>query len=100
MKNAKLYVAEFNRCVGDQIRRCAARLQRKGIPATVLPHRTSLLLERPRGMGWNAFLDAIFAELQPRVGSVLLHSRWSGVSRICRNFGNRRGEFISVEELL
>jgi hypothetical protein len=80
MTQSKIYVGEFNRCRGDNIRHCARRLGRRGIPAFVLPHKTSLRIERSADMGWVDFKQAIRAQLNPRIGSVLLHSQSSGNS--------------------
>jgi len=96
MTQSKIYVGEFNRPHGDNIRHCARRLERRGIPASVLPHKTSLRIERPPEMGWMDFKQAIRGQLNPRIGSVLLHSQSSGNSYLCRNRGNRPGRFERV----
>ena len=87
------YFAEFNRAVGDNIRTAARRLNRMGLNAVVLPHRTSLVIERPNSMPWVQFTAAILAVLQPRRGSVMMSSEYSGRVWICQNGGNRPGRF-------
>ena len=89
----KRYFAEFNRVVGDNIRRAAKSLSRFGLTATVLPHKTALIIERPKGMSWSHFKNAVLAVLQPRRGSVLLSSEYSGRAWICQNGGNRPRHF-------
>lgn len=88
------YFAEFNRVVRDNIRVASARLRGQGLEATVLPHRTSLVIERPRGMSWRTFTLAINSVLHPRLGSVMLSSETTGNTFICSNRGNRPGRFI------
>jgi hypothetical protein len=85
------YFAEFNRVVGDNIRTAAKRLHRMGLNANILPHKTSLVIERPRLMPWAQFTAAILAVLQPRRGSVIMSSEYSGRAWICHNGGNRPG---------
>ena len=41
------YFAEFNRVIGDNIRIAAKSLNRIGLGASILPHKTSLVIERP-----------------------------------------------------
>ncbi|WP_141246111.1 MULTISPECIES: hypothetical protein [Mesorhizobium] len=88
------YFAEFNRVIRDNIRVAARMLRRLGLNAQVLPHRTSLVIERPRGMSWSDFTSAVGAVLQPRRGSVMLSSESTGNTFICNNRGNRPGRFI------
>ena len=64
------YFAEFNRVIGDNIRSAARSLNRMGLKASLLPHKTSLVIERPKSMPWAQFRGAILAVLQPRRGSV------------------------------
>jgi transposase len=51
------YFGEFNRVVRDNIRIAARRLRRQGV------NKTSLLIERPRGMSWSDFTNAVGAVL-------------------------------------
>lgn len=95
-KNTSVYVGEFNRCRGDNIRRCASRLERGGVPASPIPHLTALRIERPAGMDWPTFARTIRGELSPRIGSVVLHSQTTGNTFLCRNKGNRPGRFEKV----
>lgn len=87
------YFAEFNRVVGDNIRSAAKRLNRIGLNTSVLPHRTSLVIERPRSMPWAQFTATILAVLQPRRGSVMMSSEYSGRAWICQNGENHPGRF-------
>lgn len=88
------YFAEFNRVVRDNIRIAATTLRRQGLDAQVLPHKTSLLIERPRRMPWSDFTIAVAAVLQPQRGSVMLSSETTGNTFICNNRGNRPGRFV------
>jgi hypothetical protein len=72
------YFAEFNRVIGDNIRIAARSPNRMGLNASRLPHKTSLVIERPRSMSWSQFTAAILAVLQPRRGSVMMSSEHSG----------------------
>ncbi len=87
------YFAEFNRVAGDNIRTAAKRLTRMGLSVSVLPHKTSLVIERPSSIPWSQFTTAVLAVLQPRRGSVLMSSEHSGRAWICHNGGNRPGRF-------
>jgi hypothetical protein len=87
------YFAEFNRVMGDNIRIAARSLNRTGLQASLLPHKMSPVMERPRSMPWAQFTGAILAVLQPRRGSVMLSSEYSGKAWICQNSGNRPGHF-------
>lgn len=58
------YFAEFNRVVGDNIWTAVKSLRRMGLEAYLLPHKTSLMIERPKGMPWATFTSAIRAVLQ------------------------------------
>lgn len=82
------YFAEFNRVIGDNIRIAEKSLNRMGLKASIIPHKTSLMIERPKSMPWIKFTGAILAILQPRRGSVMLSSEHSGKTWICQNNGN------------
>lgn len=88
------YFGEFNRVIRDNIRVAARLLRRLGLEVRVLPHKTSLLIERPRGMPWSQFTRAVRSVLQPRRGSVMLSSEATGNTFICSNRGNRPGRFV------
>lgn len=87
------YFAEFNRVIGDNIRVAARSLNQMGLNASILPHKTSLVIERPSSMPWSQFTAAILAVLQSRRGSVIMSSERTGRAWICQNRGNRRGYF-------
>ena len=88
------YFCEFNRVVGDNIRVAAKRLRKLGLGASVLPHKTALLIERPKSMSWADFSQAVRSILQPRRGSVMLSSETTGRTFICQNHGNRAGRLV------
>ena len=89
------YIAEFNRVRGNNIRRTAARLQRCGIREVEKhEHLTTLCMVRPSSMRFDDFKAILKAELQPRIGSLILFSRRTGNAFRCSNKGNRPGEFI------
>jgi hypothetical protein len=88
------YFAEFNRVIGDNAKLAARRLTKRGLNAQPLSHKTSMLIERPTGMPWSTFKSEIASVLQPRRGSVLIHSEKSGYTYICSNRGNRSGAFV------
>lgn len=90
------YFGEFNRVIGDNIRYAASQLRKLGIPASVLPHKTALVIERPEDMSWIDFSRAVRSILQPRRGSVMLSSETTGRSFICQNCGNRPNRFVRV----
>jgi hypothetical protein len=97
-RQGRIYVAEFNRSVGDSIRTCASRLARRwGLAVDILPHRTTLRIERPPDMSWSTFQDALRSVIQPGRGAVLLFSMKSGNAYICSNVGNHPGEFQRIE---
>lgn len=87
------YFAEFNRVTGDNIRIAARSLRQLGLGASVLPHKTALVIERPKSVPWPTLKRAIRSVLQPRRGSVLISSESTGNAFICRNSGNRPGRF-------
>jgi hypothetical protein len=91
------YVAEFNRTYADSISKCARRLERWwGLNVDVLPHRTTLRIERPPDMSWETFEKALRSVINPRAGSVLLFSTSTGKVFICSNRGNQPGIFQQV----
>jgi hypothetical protein len=87
------YVGEFNRCIGDNIRRCARQLRRLGLDAEPIPHKTALRIGRPEHITWPQFKDAIRSVIQPGRGSVLLFSQHTGNAFVCSNSGNQPGVF-------
>lgn len=87
------YFAEFNRVRGDNIRRAATSLRRRGLDVSILAHRTSLEIIRPDEMSWKRFTNAIRAQLQPRRGSVLISSERTGNTFVCSFASNQPGRF-------
>jgi hypothetical protein len=83
------YFGEFNRVRGDNIRLAAKRLRKRGMGASVLPHKTALVIERPDTMNWVDFSRTVLSILQPQRGSVMLSSESTGRTFICQNRGNR-----------
>lgn len=88
------YFAEFNRVLFDNVKRAVVELKKHGIVATVLPHKTSLLLERPPQLTWKAFKKILHSILQPKRGSMILFSEFTGKTYICQNAGNQPGIFV------
>jgi len=94
----KIYVAEFNRAIGDSIRNCKRQLEgRWGLNVDLLPHKTTLRIERPREMSWPTFKDALRSVIQAQRGAVLLFSRSTGNVFVCSNAGNQPGRFQKIE---
>lgn len=93
-----VYIGEFNRPRGDNIRRTATRLRRKGIvDVTHFCHLTTLRMVRPSGMSFSEFKAILRVELQPRIGGMVLFSRRTGNAFRCSNKGNRPGVFLKDE---
>jgi len=90
------YVGEFNRCRGDNIRKCGRRLSKKGIQVTFPPHKTAIKITRPESMSFAQFAGIVRAEVQPRIGSLLLMSKRTGNVFICNNHGNRPNRLLRV----
>ncbi len=90
------YIAETNRVVGDNIRAVARRLTRAGLPTYTLAHKTTIVIERPKGVSWAKFKALIRSILQPRRGSVILFSEATGRTFLCSNAGNQPGQFQEV----
>jgi hypothetical protein len=89
----RAYFGEFNRVVGDSIRNAVWVLQSWGLNVQVLPHKTALRIERPEDMSWADFKHAVRAVLQPRRGSVMISSEFTGRTYVCSNRGNQPGRF-------
>src|SRR3546814_20109025 len=75
LKVRRRYVAEFNRCLGDNISRAIRRLERLGYEVERVSHLTTLSIRRPRGCSFAEFSDDLSALLHPRRGRVVLSSR-------------------------
>jgi hypothetical protein len=89
------YSMEFNRVVRDNIQRAIMIFRRAGLSVTKLPHKTSLMVERPTWMSWQQFKRIVRSVLQPQRGSVILFSETSGRTFVCQNRGNRPGLFVA-----
>lgn len=89
------YIAEFNRCVGDNTSRIIRRLERQGYVVERVPQLTTLVIRRPRAKGFMDFRDDLRALLQPRRGSLVLSSS-SGGAWSCNMRGNRPGDFVRL----
>lgn len=98
MSHIKIYVGEINRCRGDNIRLCARRLNRQGIPTSVIPHKTSLRMERPADMSWPDFTRSVRSQLNRRIGSILMHSQSTGNTFLCSYRSNRPGRFQRIQK--
>jgi hypothetical protein len=98
MVENRVYVAEFNRAYGDNIRMAARRLERRwGLNVDMLPHKTTLRIERPADMSWSTFKDALRSVIQPLRGAVLLFSKRTGNVFVCSNSGNQPGQFQRID---
>jgi hypothetical protein len=87
----RVYYAEFNRAYGD-IRRVARRLESWwGLNVEIVPHKTTVRIERPPDMGWKRFSDALRSVLDERLGAVILFSASTGNVFLCSNRGNMPG---------
>lgn len=90
------YFAELNRPIGDSIQIAVTALRRLGLTTRALPHKTSLLVERPAGMRWKVFTRRLKAVLQPRRGSAIVFSEATGNAFVCRSNGRRPGPFRRI----
>jgi hypothetical protein len=97
MAQEKVYVAEFNRASGDNIRTCARRLGQRGLNVDIVPHKTTLRIERPANMDWSTFKNALRSVIQPMRGAVLLFSKSTGNVFVCSNAGNQPGRFQRID---
>lgn len=96
MGSVREYVAEFNRCRGDNIKRTARRLTRAGLPSDLSNHKTTIFIEKPADVPWKQMLQNLKTEIDPKLGSVLLFSRKTGNVFRCSNKGNRPGYFEKI----
>ncbi len=92
-RRPRLYLAETNRALHDNIRWVVDYLEQHGIIVTRIQHLTTLLLERPPTMTWANFKVVIRSVLQPRIGSIVLSSCRTGRVFLCSNRGNQPGVF-------
>lgn len=86
-----VYFAEFNRAYAE-IRRVARRLESWwNLVVEIVPHKTTLRIERPPDMTWRQFGEAMFSVLDDRLGSVIVFSTTTGRVYLCSNVGNMPG---------
>lgn len=95
LKVRRRYLAEFNRCVGDNVARAIGRLERMGYDVERVPQLTTLKITPPRTGDFSDLKADLLPLLQPRRGSLILHST-SGRSWSCNMRGNRPGDFVRV----
>lgn len=95
-----IYLVEFNRCRGDNIKNVIRRLHRKGYEASLIRHKTTVLIKRPLGSRFSDFKDDLLELVQPRIGSLIMSST-SGKFWMLDNKGNFPGIFqkISAKDL-
>lgn len=93
----KVYFVEFNRAYADT-RRVARRLERRGFSVEIIPHKTTLRIERPPDMTWEQFRNAIRSVLDPRLGAVIVFSTTTGNVFLCSNRGNMPGIMQQIHE--
>lgn len=91
-----VYLAEFNRCVGDNIENVVRRLRRRGYEVARVAHKTSILIRRPAGSKFRSFKTDLAAMVQPRIGGMILSST-SGKFWQLNNRGNRPGELYRID---
>jgi hypothetical protein len=89
----RVYFAEFNRTYADNIRKAARRLERWGLTVDIVPHKTTLRIERPPHMHWLIFRDAMRSVIHEHRGSFILFCTASGRVFLCSNVGNMPGVF-------
>lgn len=90
MSKRRIFIAEFNRPRGDNIRRVERRLNKAGISAQLIPHKTTIRLIWPTGMSWVAFVAVLKSVVAPRIGSMILFSKATGNAFLYSNRGNVR----------
>lgn len=95
LKRRHRYLAEFNRCVGDNIARVMRRLQRRGYTVERAPQLTAITIKLPKGSAFSDLCAELRELIQPRRGSLTLAST-SGRIWSCSNRGNRPGEFVRI----
>src|SRR5688572_7552346 len=92
-----LYLAEFNRCVGDNIENVVRRLRRRGYEVARIRHKTTVLIRRPDGSKLRQLKTDLASLAQPSRGSIILSST-SGRFWLLDNKGNQPGAFQSIDE--
>jgi hypothetical protein len=91
-----VYMAEFNRCVGDNINNVVRRLRRRGYEVALLRHKTTVLIRRPAGSTFREFRNDLAEMVQPVRGSMILSST-SGKFWLLDNKGNQPGKLRRVD---
>ncbi len=89
------YVAELNRCIGDNIARAIRYLERRGYIVDRVPQLTTITIRLPRGGSFADLQADLVNVLQPRRGSLILCST-SGRSWSCNMRGNMPGVFDRI----
>ena len=87
-----VYMAEFNRCIGDNIENVVRRLRARGYEVARIAHKTTILIRRPADVTLARFKSDLALQVQPRIGSVALSST-SGNLWLLDNKGNKPGIF-------
>jgi hypothetical protein len=96
-KYDRTYILELNRPRWDNLRACARWLERHyDLMVTIIPHKTTLRIKRPKHVSWLDFKNAVRAILQPSIGSVVVVSQQTGNAFLCSNRGNRPGHFQMI----
>jgi hypothetical protein len=85
-----VYLAEFNRCMGDNIENVIRRLRRRGYEVARIRHKTTILIRRPAGSTFKQFRRDLADLVQPQRGSMVLSST-SGKFWLLDNKGNQPG---------
>lgn len=85
-----VYLAEFNRCVGDNIENVVRRLRRRGYEVARVAHKTTILIRRPTSSKFRNFKTDLADMVQPRIGGLIVSST-SGKFWQLDNKGNRPG---------
>ena len=95
LKLKRRYVAELNRCIGDNIARAVRYLERRGYTVDRVPQLTTITIRLPRDGSFAALQGDLVNILQPRRGSLILFST-SGRSWSCNMRGNMPGVFDRI----
>lgn len=93
----QVYMAEFNRAKGDNIKNVVSRLRAKGYEVSRIRHKTTIILKRPSTISFDQFKKDLCKLVQKRVGSMVLCST-TGRFWLLDNTGNRPGEFQAISE--
>lgn len=96
-KLRKIYMAEFNRCKGDNIKNVIRRLRAKGYEVAKVGHKTTILIRRPAGQKFKWFKSDLTNLVQPKIGGLILSST-SGKFWKLSNSGNRPGTLQLITE--